>query len=51
MYTEAKTVNQRSLEKEDKVNLAQIEKRYIKQTQKLIEKDKEIYVQLANYHR
>lgn len=48
-YGELKAENKLEVEREDRVNLTEIEKRYVKQTQALIEKDKEINVQLVNH--
>jgi hypothetical protein len=39
-YDTIKQENSKMVEKEDKVNLTQIEKQYVQQTQLLIEKDK-----------
>ena len=45
-YDQIKEEKECLLEKEDKVNLVQIEKRYVKQTKILIQKDKEINVKI-----
>jgi chromosome segregation ATPase len=50
-YEGLKTENKRLVEREDRINLAEIERRYVKQTQTLIERDKEINVQLVNHEK
>jgi predicted nuclease with TOPRIM domain len=50
-YEGLKSENKKIVEREDRINLAEIERRYVKQTQTLIERDKEINVQLVNYEK
>ena len=43
--------HQINLDKEDKINLVNIEKTYVKQTKLLIEKDKDIDVKIFMYNK
>lgn len=50
-YEKLKVEKEKLLEKEDKVNLVEIEKRYIRQTKILIERDKEINVKITMHDK
>ena len=50
-YADMRIEHQKNLQKEDKVNLVSIEKQYVKQTKKLIEKDKDIDVKIYMYNK
>jgi len=50
-YLQSKELNKKIVEKEDKENLGEIEKRYVKETQNIIEKNKQIDVFLIFYEK
>ena len=50
-YNEMRREHQINLDKEDKINLVNIEKTYVKQTKLLIEKDKDIDVKIFMYNK
>lgn len=50
-YETIKGAKEALLEKEDKVNLVEIEKRFIRQTKILIERDKEINVKITMHDK
>lgn len=50
-FEETRRYNERMLEEEDRTNLADIERQYVRQTKQLIDKDKEVSLKIHDHNK